>query len=171
MYKKFLINQTKIKGSCQLGSKVVPHNSKSYFPLNIYGLFNNVFWGLFLNWTTLVSFEFAEFQSFQILHWSKSRCPKASCAKYAKVNKKVNFRFWNPNFHRNQVRYKKTKTKKKTCYMESSIFWNWVFFKFILVFSHLTLHEMLQNLLASWVRINENHIVNDGSFLIYFIHF
>ena len=33
MDKKFEINQTKIKGDCQSGIKVVPHNSKSEFPL------------------------------------------------------------------------------------------------------------------------------------------
>ena len=33
MHKKFEINQTKIKGSCQLGRKVVTHNSKSDLPL------------------------------------------------------------------------------------------------------------------------------------------
>ena len=29
----FEVNQTKIKGSCQSGSKAVPHDSKSDFPL------------------------------------------------------------------------------------------------------------------------------------------
>ena len=29
MHKKFEINQTKIKGGCQLGRKVVTHNSKN----------------------------------------------------------------------------------------------------------------------------------------------
>ena len=33
MHKKFEINQTKIKGSCQSGRKVVTHNSKSDLPL------------------------------------------------------------------------------------------------------------------------------------------
>ena len=33
MYKKFEINRTKIKGGCQLGRKVVTHNSKSDLPL------------------------------------------------------------------------------------------------------------------------------------------
>ena len=33
MYKKFEINLTKIKGGCQSGKKVVPHNSKSDLPL------------------------------------------------------------------------------------------------------------------------------------------
>ena len=33
MHKKFEINQIKIKGGCQPGKKVVPHNSKSDFPL------------------------------------------------------------------------------------------------------------------------------------------
>ena len=33
MHKKFEINQTKIKGGCQLGRKVVAHNSKSDLPL------------------------------------------------------------------------------------------------------------------------------------------
>ena len=33
MYRKFEINQTKIKGSCQSERKVVIHNSKSYLPL------------------------------------------------------------------------------------------------------------------------------------------
>ena len=32
-YKKFEINRTKIKGSCQLGRKVVTHDSKSDLPL------------------------------------------------------------------------------------------------------------------------------------------
>ena len=31
--KKFEINRTKIKGSCQSGGKVVPHNSKNDLPL------------------------------------------------------------------------------------------------------------------------------------------
>ena len=35
MHKKFEINWTKIKGGCQSGSKVVPHDSKSYLPLPI----------------------------------------------------------------------------------------------------------------------------------------
>ena len=33
MYKKFEINQTKIKGGCQSGRKVVTHHSKSDLPL------------------------------------------------------------------------------------------------------------------------------------------
>ena len=33
MHKKFGINQTKIKGSCQSGRKVVPKDSKSDLPL------------------------------------------------------------------------------------------------------------------------------------------
>ena len=33
MHKKFEINRTKIKGSCQLGRKVVTHNSRSDLPL------------------------------------------------------------------------------------------------------------------------------------------
>ena len=33
MHKKFKINWTKIKGSCQLGRKVVTHDSKSDLPL------------------------------------------------------------------------------------------------------------------------------------------
>ena len=33
MHKKFEINQTKIKGSCQTGRKVVPHDSKRNLPL------------------------------------------------------------------------------------------------------------------------------------------
>ena len=33
MHKKFEMNQTKIKGSCQSGRKVVTHNSKSDLPL------------------------------------------------------------------------------------------------------------------------------------------
>ena len=33
MHKKFEINQTKIKGGCQSGRKVVTHNSKSDLPL------------------------------------------------------------------------------------------------------------------------------------------
>ena len=34
MNKKFQINGTKIKGSCQSGRKVVTHDSKSDFPLH-----------------------------------------------------------------------------------------------------------------------------------------
>ena len=33
MHKKFEINRTKIKGGCQSGRKVVPHDSKSDLPL------------------------------------------------------------------------------------------------------------------------------------------
>ena len=33
MHKKFEINQTKIKGGCQSGRKIVTHNSKSDLPL------------------------------------------------------------------------------------------------------------------------------------------
>ena len=33
MHKKFEINRTKIKGSCHLERKVVPHDSKSDLPL------------------------------------------------------------------------------------------------------------------------------------------
>ena len=33
MYNKFEINQTKIKGGCQSGRKVVTHHSKSDLPL------------------------------------------------------------------------------------------------------------------------------------------
>ena len=36
MQKKFEINQTKIKGGCQSGRKVVTHNSKSALPLDMY---------------------------------------------------------------------------------------------------------------------------------------
>ena len=32
MYKKFEINQTKMKGGCESGRKVVAHNSKSDLP-------------------------------------------------------------------------------------------------------------------------------------------
>ena len=35
MYKKFDINQTKIKGDCQSERKVVTHNSKNDLPLGI----------------------------------------------------------------------------------------------------------------------------------------
>ena len=35
MHKKFRINQTKIKGGCQSGRKVVMHNSKSDLPLKV----------------------------------------------------------------------------------------------------------------------------------------
>ena len=36
MHKKFEINQTKIKGSCQSGRKVVTHDSKSDLPLYMF---------------------------------------------------------------------------------------------------------------------------------------
>ena len=39
MHKRFEINQTKIKGSCQSGRKVVTHNSKSDLSLSVIGLF------------------------------------------------------------------------------------------------------------------------------------
>ena len=35
MHKKFEINQTKIKGSCQSERKVVTHDSKSDLPLDV----------------------------------------------------------------------------------------------------------------------------------------
>ena len=35
MHKKFEINRTKKKGSCQLGRKVVPRDSKSDLPLDL----------------------------------------------------------------------------------------------------------------------------------------
>ena len=38
MQKKFEVNQTKIKGECQSGRKVVTHNSKSAMPLEKYGI-------------------------------------------------------------------------------------------------------------------------------------
>ena len=34
MHKKFEVNRKKIKGGCQSGRKVVPHDSKSDLPLN-----------------------------------------------------------------------------------------------------------------------------------------
>ena len=39
MHKKFKINQTKIKGSCQSGGKVVAHNSKSDLPLIAHSMY------------------------------------------------------------------------------------------------------------------------------------
>ena len=47
MHKKFEINRTKIKGGCQAGRKVVPHDSKSDLPLVICATenFSNVFCG------------------------------------------------------------------------------------------------------------------------------
>ena len=38
MHKKIEINPTKIKGGCQLGRKVVTHNSKSDLPLGTHEL-------------------------------------------------------------------------------------------------------------------------------------
>ena len=35
MHKKFEINLTKIKGRCQSGRKVLPHDSKSDLPLDV----------------------------------------------------------------------------------------------------------------------------------------
>ena len=35
MHKKFELNQTKIKGGCQSGRKMVTHNSKSDLPLHV----------------------------------------------------------------------------------------------------------------------------------------
>ena len=37
MHKKFEINQTKIKGDCQSGRKVVAYDSKSDLPLAVMG--------------------------------------------------------------------------------------------------------------------------------------
>ena len=45
MHKKFEINQTKIKGGCQSGRKVVTHNSKSDLPLAL-RLSLSSFWSL-----------------------------------------------------------------------------------------------------------------------------
>ena len=42
MHKKFEINQTKIKGGCQSGIKVVTHDSKSDLPLGICTLYKQV---------------------------------------------------------------------------------------------------------------------------------
>ena len=42
MYEKFEINQTKIKGSCQSGRKVVTQDSKSDLPLSIVYIYVNV---------------------------------------------------------------------------------------------------------------------------------
>ena len=36
MHKKFEINRTKVKGSCQSGRKVVTHYSKRTLPLDMY---------------------------------------------------------------------------------------------------------------------------------------
>ena len=41
MHKKFEINQTKIKGGCQSGRKVVTHNSKSDMPLSKLDFFSH----------------------------------------------------------------------------------------------------------------------------------
>ena len=41
MHKKFEINRTNIKGGCQLGRKVVTHNSKSDLPLEHNSWFKN----------------------------------------------------------------------------------------------------------------------------------
>ena len=50
MHKKFEINQTKIKGGCQSGRKVVAHDSKSDLPLAKSHVCQNgkVFSGMFL---------------------------------------------------------------------------------------------------------------------------
>ena len=50
MQKKFVINRTKIKGGCQLGSKVVPHDFKSDLPLRNWASFVSNFkyyWAFF----------------------------------------------------------------------------------------------------------------------------
>ena len=44
MQKKFEVNQTKIKGGCQSGRKVVAHNSKSDLPLGMYYCMNQQSW-------------------------------------------------------------------------------------------------------------------------------
>ena len=43
MHKKFEINQTKIKGGCKSGRKVVPHDSKSDLPLSTFLYLQGVF--------------------------------------------------------------------------------------------------------------------------------
>ena len=56
MHKKFEINRTKIKGGCQSGRKVEPHNSKSDLPLNAQHVPNrlNMFQGVSLNFQIAV---------------------------------------------------------------------------------------------------------------------
>ena len=51
MHKKFEINQTKIKASCQSGSKVVTHDSKSDLPLR-----KKKFEKIFFNYSLMVIF-------------------------------------------------------------------------------------------------------------------
>ena len=45
MHKKFETNQTKIKGGCQSGRKVVPHDSDSDLPLTL--LKNSMFFEIY----------------------------------------------------------------------------------------------------------------------------
>ena len=47
MHKKFQINWTKIRGSCQSGRKVVPHNSKSDLPLTVQCFLNVQFLNIY----------------------------------------------------------------------------------------------------------------------------
>ena len=44
MHKKFEISKTKIKGSCQLGRKMITHNSKSDLPLGCSLPINPLLW-------------------------------------------------------------------------------------------------------------------------------
>ena len=46
MCKKFEINRTKIRGSCQSGREVVPHDSKSDLPLTLGKAYRKGFNGL-----------------------------------------------------------------------------------------------------------------------------
>ena len=53
MHKKFEINRTKIKGGCQSGRKVVPHNSKNDLPLKGKDQINrikNLLWLIIFLW-------------------------------------------------------------------------------------------------------------------------
>ena len=55
MQKKFEINQTKIKGGCQLGRKVVAQDCKSDLPLAIYNFLQEMFKSDKNNFTILFS--------------------------------------------------------------------------------------------------------------------
>ena len=55
--KKFEINQTKIKGGCQLGRKVVPHDSKSDLPLVLSSMISARFLIIFTALCVVVSFK------------------------------------------------------------------------------------------------------------------
>ena len=71
MQKKFEINRTKIKGTCESGRKVVAHNSKSDLPLSIF-----ILWKIRLGFYLCICFSndfIIIFKVFIIIPFFKTR--------------------------------------------------------------------------------------------------